>query len=192
MPSNALSLKLVCSPGEQMRDLVYSVATSLDGFIAGPNGEYDWIIHDPTIDFGQIFRQFDTVVMGRNCYEGMLREGRRPNELGMKAYVASTTLDPALHPDVVVVSADLAKTVADMKHKSGKSIWLFGGGTIFRSLLDAGLVDRVQISVIPILLGGGVPLVPPGRRWHLKVKDSRVFPSGIISLTYGVVSQPEL
>jgi dihydrofolate reductase len=175
-----------------MRELVYSVAASLDGFIAGPNGEYDWIIQDPTMDFGEIFRQFDTAVMGRNCYEGMLRLGHSPKELGMKTYVASTTLIPAQHPEVSIISTDVAKTVADLKRKSRKSIWLFGGGTIFRSLLDAGLVDRVEVSVIPILLGGGVPLVPPGRRWPLNFKDSRTFPSGIVSLTYGIASQPKI
>lgn len=167
-----------------MRELVYSVATSLDGFIAGSNGEYDWIIHDPAIDFGEIFRQFDTAVMGRNCYQGMLREGHSPMELGMKIYVASTALDPALHRDVTIVSSDLPRVVAELKGESGKSIWLFGGGVTFRSLLDAGLVDRVQVSLIPILLGGGVPLVPPGRRWPLTLKNSRTFPSGIISATY--------
>jgi dihydrofolate reductase len=175
-----------------MRELVYSVATSLDGFIAGPNGEYDWIIQDPTIDFGEIFRQFDTAVMGRNCYEGMLRLGRSPKELGMETYVASTTLDPALHPDVSILSTDLSKNITDLKRKSGKSIWLFGGGATFRSLLDAGLVDRVEVSIIPILLGGGVPLVPPGRCWPLKFKDSRTFPSGIVSLTYRIATQPQI
>lgn len=173
-----------------MRELVYSVATSLDGFIAGPNGEYDWIIQDPAMDFGEIFRQFDTALMGRNCYEGMLREGHSPKELGMKTHVASTTLDPTKHPDVAIISSDLARTVAELKRKSGKSIWLFGGGTTFRSLLDAGLVDRVELSLIPILLGGGVPLVPAGRRWPLVFKDSRTFPSGIVSLTYCIRSQP--
>ena len=175
-----------------MRDLVYSVATSLDGFIAGPNGEYDWIIQDPTIDFGEIFRQFDTAVMGRNCYQGMLSIGHSPKELGMKTYVASTTLDPAQHPDVAVVTSDLAKTVADLKRKPGKCIWLVGGGMTFRSLLDAGLVDRVEVSVIPILLGGGVSLIPPGPRWPLNFKDSRTFPSGIVSLMYRVATQPQI
>jgi len=175
-----------------MRELVYSVATSLDGFIAGPNGEYDWIVHDPTIDFGEIFGGFDTLVMGRRSYELMLREGRSPNEFGMKVFVASSTLDPAQYPEVTMIAADLAETVADLKKKSGKAIWLFGGGTTFRSLLDAGLVDRLEISVIPVLLGGGVPLVPAGRRWPLRFKDSRTFPSGIISLTYGVASGPQI
>jgi len=175
-----------------MRDLVYSVATSLDGFIAGPDGEYDWIIHDPTIDFDEIFRQFDTAIMGRVCYEGMLRLGRSPRELGMKTYVVSTTLDAAEHPAVSIVPAGLAETVRDLKRKSGKSIWLFGGGITFRSLLDAGLVDRVEVSIIPILHGGGVPVVPPGRRWPLNFRDSRTFPSGIVSLTYCTTPQPPI
>jgi dihydrofolate reductase len=175
-----------------MRQLVYSVATSLDGFIAGPKGEYDWIIHDPTIDFGEIFRQFDTIVMGRRCYEFMLREGRSPKEFGVKTYVASKTLDAAQHREVTIISADLPRAIAELKKKSGKDIWLFGGGTTFRGLLDAGLVDRVELSVIPVLLGGGIPLVPQGRRWPLRLKDSRTFPSGIVSLTYYIAPEPQL
>ena len=77
---------------------------------------------------------------------------------------------------------DLAAAVAELKRTSGKDIWLFGGGMTFRSLLDAGLVDRVEVSVIPVLLGGGIPLVTEGRRWPLQFKDSRTFPSGIVSL----------
>jgi len=175
-----------------MRQLVYSVATSLDGFIAGPKGEFDWIIQDPTIDFGEIFRQFDTAVMGRRTYEFMLREGRSPREFGMKVFVASTTLDPAQHRDVTVVSSDLGATVTELKRASGKDIWLFGGGATFRSLLDEGLVDRVEVAIIPVLLGGGVPLVPEGRRWGLQFKVSRTSARGIVSLTYLVTSKPQI
>jgi dihydrofolate reductase len=175
-----------------MRDLVYSVAASLDGYIAGPNGEFDWITNDPTIDFGEIFRQFDTAIMGRICYQDMLRLGRSPKEFGMKIYIASTTLNPIENPGVTIVSADLPNTVSELKRKSGKSIWLFGGGRTFRSLLDSGLVDRVEVSLVPILLGGGVPLVPSGRRWPLIFKNSRTFPSGIVSLTNCLATQPQI
>jgi dihydrofolate reductase len=175
-----------------MCQLVYSVAASLDGFIAGPQGEYDWIIQDPTMDFGEIFGGFDTLVMGRHTYEFMLREGHSPKEFGMRVFVASATLDPAQHKDVTIVASDLVKTVADLKRKSGKDIWLFGGGRLFRSLLDAGLVDRIEVSLIPVLLGGGIPLVPPGGRCPLTFKDSRTFPSGIVSLTYTVATAPQI
>lgn len=169
-----------------MRSLVYSVAASLDGFIAGPKGEFDWIVQDPAIDFGEIFGGFDTIVMGRRSYELMLREGHSPKEFGMKVFIASTTLDAAQHVDVRIIASGLAETIAGLKQQSGKEIWLFGGGILFRSLLDAGLVDRVEISLIPVLLGEGIPVVPPGRRWPLMFKDSRTFPSGIVSLTYTV------
>lgn len=169
-----------------MRPLVYSVAASLDGFIAGPKGEFDWIVQDPTIDFGEIFGAFDTIVMGRHTYELMMREGRSPKEFGMKVLVASTTLDPSTNPDVEIIASGLKETVSGLKKKAGKDIWLFGGGILFRSLFDAGLVDRLEVSLIPVLLGDGIPLVPPGRRCQLLFKDSRTFPSGIVSLTYEV------
>jgi dihydrofolate reductase len=110
----------------------------------------------------------------------------------MKALVGSTTLDPAQHRDVTIVSSRLDATVAELKRASGKEIWLFGGGTTFRGLLDAGLVDRVEVSIIPVLLGSGIPLVPAGRRWPLQFKDSRTFPSGIVSLTYRVGPEPAI
>ena len=82
--------------------------------------------------------------------------------------------------------------MTELKRTSGKDIWLFGGGATFRGLLDAGLVDRIEVSIIPVLLGGGVPLVPEGRRRLLRFKDSRTFPSGIVSLTYLIASKPQL
>jgi len=174
-----------------MRPLVYSVAASLDGFIAGPKGEFDWIVQDPTMDFGEIFGAFDTIVMGRHTYDLMMRERRSPKEFGMKVLVASRTLDPVANPDVEIIASGLAETVAGLKRKPGKDIWLFGGGVLFRSLYDAGLVDRIEVSLIPVLLGEGIPLLPAGRRCALTFKDSRTFPSGIVSLTYEVLIQRE-
>lgn len=175
-----------------MRDLVYSVAASLDGYIAGPNGEFDWITNDPTIDFGEIFRQFDTAIMGRICYQDMLRLGRSPKEFGMKIYIASTTLNPIENPGVTIVSEDLPNTVSELKRKSGKSIWLFGGGRTFRSLLDSGLVDRVEVSLVLFFLVAEFLSSPPGRRWPLIFKNSRTFPSGIVSLTNCLATQPQI
>jgi dihydrofolate reductase len=170
--------------GNAQRLLRYNVAMSLDGFIAGPKGEYDWIIPDPTIDFAALFRQFDTAVVGRRSYETMLAEGQTPSSMGMKVFVASTTLRAEDHPAVTILNSGVTEAIAKLKAQQGKDIWLFGGGVLFRSLLDAGLVDMVELAVVPVLLGGGVRLLPEGRLWPLRFKESKTLPSGIQMLSY--------
>jgi dihydrofolate reductase len=174
-----------------MRQLRYSVATSLDGFIAGPNGEYDWIVHDPAFDFSALFRQFDTLLMGRHTFELAQSHGSLLKSMKMKTVVVSTTLNPAQHKEVTILSRDIAKSVAALKAESGDDIWLFGGGVLFRSLLDAGLVDSVELAVSPVLLGGGVRLLPEGRRWPLRLADCKTMPnSGIVMLKYAAGPEP--
>lgn len=141
------------------RRLRYSVAMSLDGYIADSGGGYDWILMDPDIDFGAIAAEFDTYLMGRRTYE--IAGGSDGHGTGdSRVYVVSTTLDPAAHPDVTIISRDVERAVSDIKAEDGKDIWLFGGGVLFRSLLEARLVDRVEVHVIPVLLGDGIPLLP--------------------------------
>jgi dihydrofolate reductase len=168
------------------RLLRYQVATSLDGFIAGPNGEYDWISDDPTHDLEAFARQFDTLLMGRLTYELALSQGSMLKSMGMAVVVVSTTLDPSQHQDATILSTDVANAVAQLKLQPGKDIWLFGGGVLFRTMLDAGLVDRVELAVSPILLGSGVPVLPPGQRCPLKLTESKALPSGMLILTYEV------
>lgn len=170
-----------------MRRLRYSVAVSLDGYIAGPKGEYDWIVMDPAIDFEAYFKQFDTLVMGRRTFEvahGQSGGGTMP---GMKVIVFSRTLRQGDYPDVTVVSSAAEDFVAELKTKPGKDIWLFGGGALFRSLLDAGLVDTLEVAVMPVLLSEGVPLLPAGRRLTgLRLTESKTLPSGIVMLSYAL------
>src|SRR5215471_206329 len=133
---------------------------SLDGFIAGPNGEHDWIMMDPDIDFGEMMARFDTFLIGRKTFEVMRRMGSDAPTPGIRNIVFSRTLKPNDYPGVTI-SGDAAQVVAELRTKPGKDIALFGGGELFRSLLAAGLVDQVAVSLIPVLLGGGVPLLPP-------------------------------
>src|SRR5690349_14133865 len=121
-----------------MRRVRYVVAASLDGFIAGPRGESDWIPMDPDFDFAALFRQFDTILAGRRTFETMAKAGRVTMP-GMKTMVFSQTLDPRQHPQVTVVNDRPEETIARLRADSGKDIWLFGGGSLFRSLAAADL-----------------------------------------------------
>ena len=133
-----------------MRRLRYQVATSLDGYIAGPNGEFDWIAMDPDIDFAALFAQFDTVVTGRKTFLATLQQS--------------------------------------LKAQPGKDIWLFGGGELFRTLLEAGVVDTVEPAVVPVLLGSGIPMLPSSAsRTTLSLSAHHLYPkSGIMLLEYAV------
>jgi dihydrofolate reductase len=169
------------------RRLRYQVAMSLDGFIAGPNGEYDWIVMDPAIDFAALFKEFDTAIMGRKTYEVVTAQGGQGAMPGLDVVVFSRTLPAATHPGVRIVNDDPREVVAALKAKPGRDIWLYGGGELFRSLLDAGLVDTVEPAVVPVLLGAGVPLLPPGGTTKLVLADQKTLPaSGIIALAYSV------
>ena len=167
--------------------LRYQVAASLDGFIAGPDGSYDWIVMDPAIDFGALYGEFDTAVMGRKTYEAGLAMGGNISMPGIEIVVFSRTLPAEVKQGLRIVNDEPAKVVAELKKQKGRDIWLFGGGALFRSLLDAGLVDSVEIAVMPVLLGDGIPLLPPGNTTALRLIDLKRLPaSGIVVLSYAV------
>jgi dihydrofolate reductase len=170
-----------------MRRVRYFVATSLDSYIAGPDDEHDWIIMDPTFDFNDFFNGIDTVLLGRRTFERAMKQGGGGTMPGIQGYVFSRILRAEDYPDVII-SGDAVATVSELRAEEGKKdIWLMGGGGLFRSLLDAGLVDTIELGVVPVLLGGGIPLLPSlPRRTRLELKNSRTYPSGIVSLQYDV------
>jgi dihydrofolate reductase len=163
---------------------------SLDGYIAGPNGEYDWIVMDPEFDFAAMAAQFDTYLIGRKTFDAMGRMGNDAKVTpGIQNIVFSRTLRQSDYPHVTI-RPDAERAVAELRSLPGKDIALFGGGELFRSLLAAGLVDRIEVAVMPVLLGGGIPLLPPpSARAMLKLRKQRVYEkTGTVGLEYDILT----
>jgi dihydrofolate reductase len=125
--------------------------------------------------------------MGRKTYDVVNRDGHMAMMAGVECVVFSRTLPASTAPGLRVVTDDPATVVSALKAAPGKDIWLYGGGELFATLLAAGLVDTVELAVIPVLLGAGVPLLPEGRVTPLVLCDHKVLPgSGIVALAYAV------
>ncbi|MFQ6228514.1 dihydrofolate reductase family protein [Nocardia sp. NPDC002869] len=162
-----------------MRKLVYYVAVSLDGYIAGPGGEVDfyplgadmaeWINERyPESVPGHIREQagiasdvpnrhWDTLIMGRGTYDPALSAGIASPCPHMKQYVVSTTLDSIAEPEIELVRTDPVELVRRLEKEEGKDIWLCGGGTLAGALLEE--IDQLIFKSYPVLAGTGVPVL---------------------------------
>jgi dihydrofolate reductase len=160
------------------------VAIGLAGYIAGPKGEFDWIIGGPEIEFAAVFQQFDTLLVGRGRFEFVVKHGQAAVP-GMKIIVFSRTLQQRDFPEATIVAGKEKESITALPAQAGKDIWLFVGGSLFRSFLDMRLVDTVEAAVIPVLPEGGIPLLPaPAKRAKLRLVGHKVYGSGIVSLKY--------
>ena len=171
-----------------MRRMRYSVAASLDGYIADVNGGFDWIPHDPTVDFAALFDPIDTVLMGRRTFDVMQLQNEPAWKPGTRVYVVSRTLAAEAAPGVTIVRENPVELASSLRHETGSGeIWLFGGGQLFATLLAGRQVDAVEVAVVPVLLGGGIPLLASGvDRTSLTLTRSQVYLSGIVLLYYSV------
>ncbi len=170
-----------------MRKIILGVAVSLDGFIEGPNGEYDWCFNDQDYGLKQFGKSIDAIFMGRKSYELTKTMGGSNPWKGTQTYVFSNTLEPRANPKVVVVSGDIARAVKRIKEEPGKNIWLFGGAQLTTAFINANLVDELWLAVHPILLGTGKPLFQniSGRK-KLKLTKSKIYDTGLASMTYAL------
>jgi dihydrofolate reductase len=174
-----------------MRKVILGVAVSLDGFIEGPNGEYDWCFTDRDYGMSSFIKRVDAIFFGRKSYEMMhspaAPEG--PNPWGKKKfYVFSNTMKNK-PSDAELVSGNIGDRVREIKKENGKDIWLFGGASLTTSLMKEKLVDELWLAVHPILLGQGKPLFS-GLDGRIKTKliQSKTYDTGLVSLVYEVVS----
>lgn len=168
-----------------MRKLILGVAVSLDGFIEGPNGEYDWCFTDQDYGLSDFFKRIDSIFMGRKSYEMAQSMGEAPPGFpNLKEYIFSTTLTE-IKAGAVLIKTNIKEEIEKIKKENGKDIWLFGGASLTTSLINLGVVDEISLAVHPVILGAGKPLFSNiNARVHLKLTDSKTYSTGLVSLTY--------
>ncbi len=175
-----------------MRQVLLNLTTSLDGFIADPEGGIDWILPPPAEvpqDYLELMDTIDAFVMGRATYELSLGlPGGMDLFAGKDVYVFSSQEDIGPHEGITFVHEDPVAFVARLKQQPGDTIWLFGGGQLATALSSAGLVDDYLIAIQPILLGDGIRLWQEGHRpQRLEAVYAREWLDGIVELRYRAV-----
>lgn len=175
-----------------MRKLILGLAVTLDGYIEGPNGEYDWCFTDQDYGLNEFFNHVDAMFIGRKSYEMTQQYADSNNEETIPAmpaiteYVFSRTLK-SVKEGAELITGDSIAEARRIKELPGKDIWLFGGASLSSSLMKEGLVDELWMSVHPILLGNGKPLFHKhDYRTKLTLLESKTYETGLISLRYGI------
>ncbi|MDG4820623.1 dihydrofolate reductase family protein [Asanoa sp. WMMD1127] len=182
-----------------MRKIIYWVHTSVDGFIDGPNGEFDWTAMGPDLSAyaDEVHDRVDTFLYGRAVWEMMSgywptadKESDHPHDLKFASVWRSTpkivfsrTLRGPLDWDARLIGSDVASAVADLKAEPGKDLLLNGGSAIGGLLASLGLLDEIQVIVHPVVLGGGKPLLPIDR-FGLDLVETRTFDKRSVLLSY--------
>jgi dihydrofolate reductase len=168
------------------RNVVLGAAVSLDGYIARTDRRVDWLIMDPTIDLGAYAKSFDVIIAGRKTLD--LESGPKGGggSLGkMKCFIISRSKPPGKRGGAEYVSRPPGELVKELKALPGKDIWLMGGGELAREFLKEDLVDRMDLGIMPVLLGGGIPLSPSGfPQRNFTLAKTEAHPGGIIMAKY--------
>ena len=178
------------------RNVIVHIATSADGYIARPDGDLEWLTSRPApkgfYGMGAFEKSIDTKLLGRKTYEESLRLGARFDSKKSRHVVFSRHAPPADAPSgVEFVNDAIGPFVSRLREQPGKDIWLMGGGEIIASFLDAQAVDEFVISVTPVFIGDGIPLIARRHR-HVPLDLYSIdrFEDGVVQLHYRVQKQP--
>ena len=171
-----------------MKQLTYYVASSIDGYIADKNGDVDWLdLVDMEKDdhgFNDFYDSTDALIMGRTSYQQILDFGDWPYP-GKPCWVMSSQHMPSDYDNVTITSQTPAELLASIRQQGYNNTWLVGGGKLAKAFHDAGLIDEYVISLIPYILGEGVPLLANGASpGELKLVDCVRHDSGVVQLRY--------
>lgn len=174
-----------------MRNVILCLAVSLDGYIEGPNGEYDWCLTDQDYGMTPFLERIDSILIGRKSYDLLNNLDEAASDYSFpeyKKYVFSNTLTE-LKGGEELINGDWKTKVLALKQQPGKDFWLYGGANLTTAFLNEGLVDELFLAVHPILLGAGKLLFPQLRnRIALTLINSQTYSTGLVALTYRVGS----
>lgn len=177
-----------------MRKVILDVAVSLDGYIEGPNGEYDWCFVDQDYGFTELFNRIDSVFYGRKSWElfGNYKPAENAPEMEkmifektakMKKYVFSRTLKSV--EGAVLINSNAEEEVKKIKQEPGKDIHLFGGADLVTTFVNSDLIDEYLLAVHPVILGAGKTLfIDIRERKRIYLVDSKVYSNGLVMLKY--------
>lgn len=173
-----------------MRKIKLYIASSLDGFIADQNGGVDWLDQIPNpekSDYGyyKFYDSIDTTIQGYKTYKQILDWGIEFPYKNKQNYVLTRKQDCKPDPNVEFINQDPVGFIKNLKKQNGQDIWLVGGGEVNNLLLKAGLIDEMQVFVMPIILGTGIQLFgTKEQKQHLKLTKQLSHPGGVIELWY--------
>lgn len=139
-----------------MRKIILFIASSLDGFIARESGDIDWLPKNTDSGYNDFYKSIDTVIMGKKTYNQVLTFGDYPYK-DKKSYVFTRNNDLTKDENIQFVH-DINKFVKEIVSKSGTDIWLVGGTEIISEFVNLGFIDEIILSIIPVVLGKGIPL----------------------------------
>jgi len=167
-----------------MRRVLYSLACSLDGYIARLDHSVDWLFEDQDYGLKEFYATVDTALIGRKTHDFMVKHGQHTMP-GLANYVFSRNESPAQYKDVHWVREEPLSLVSRLKAAQGKDIWLVGGSNLAQAFFESRLIDEVALTIMPILLGDGIPLFPRLlSEMPLKLTMHKAYASGVVQLTY--------
>jgi dihydrofolate reductase len=172
-----------------MRKVKLFIASSLDCYIAREDGGIDWLFTDDDYGYTKFYDSIDTIIVGRKSYDQSLTSDDYPYK-GKSVYVFTRKKIRKNNneQDVEYIDTNIQDFVTSLTQSIGKDIWLIGGGEIVSVLLNAGLVDEIILSIHPIILGTGIPLLRDiQKEVNLKLENSLSFDSGLTQLYYKVL-----
>ncbi|MBS0025900.1 dihydrofolate reductase family protein [Chitinophaga sp. 22321] len=176
-----------------MRKIILNLATTLDGFIEGANGELDWCILEEDMHFDRFLESVDTIFYGRVSYDlwGNYQPDAAAPDMEKQIYAAIQSKEKFVFSSqsraddkATFISTDVAAMVEKIRKQPGKDIWLYGGAKLITTFIENGLVDEYMISVHPTALGAGKPLFDIPARLDLVLAETKVFKSGVVQLIY--------